>query len=79
MAQRGPALAELHLSDDERAQLERWVRRRKVAQDLVLRSRIVLECATGASNSEVADSSGRRNTLIAEVFNDGNGGLEQED
>jgi len=26
-----------------------------------------------------ADSSGRRNTLIAEVFNDGNGGLEQED
>jgi len=53
MVQRGPALAELHLSDDERAQLERWVRRRKVAQDLVLRSRIVLECATGASNSEV--------------------------
>jgi len=54
MAQRGPALAELHLSDDERAQLERWVRRRKTAQDLVLRSRIVLECATGASNSEVS-------------------------
>jgi len=26
-----------------------------------------------------ADSTGRRNTLIAEVFNDGNGGLEQED
>ena len=54
MAQRGPALAELHLSDDEREQLERWVRRRKSAQDLALRSRIVLECATGASNSEVS-------------------------
>ena len=26
-----------------------------------------------------ADSIGRRNTLISEVFNDGNGGLEQED
>lgn len=54
MAHRGPALAKLHLSDDEHAQLQRWVRRRKSAQDLVLRSRIILECATGASNSEVA-------------------------
>lgn len=34
--------------------MERWVRRRKSAQDVALRSRIVLECATGASNAEVA-------------------------
>jgi transposase len=54
MSQRGPALAELALSEDERDQLERWVRRRKSAQDLALRSRIVLECATGVSNSEVS-------------------------
>ncbi|AIK84094.1 endonuclease DDE [Corynebacterium glutamicum] len=54
MAQRGPALAELTLTDDERDQLQRWIRRRKTAQDLALRSKIVLECETGASNSEVA-------------------------
>ncbi|MFT4127948.1 MAG: IS630 family transposase, partial [Gordonia sp. (in: high G+C Gram-positive bacteria)] len=53
MARRGPALVPLALSYEERDQLERWVRRRKSAQDLALRSRIVLECATGASNSEV--------------------------
>lgn len=54
MAHRRPALAPLTLTDDERDQLQRWVRRRKTTQDLALRSRIVLECATGASNSEVA-------------------------
>lgn len=54
MTQRGPSLPALELTDVERAQLERWVRRRKSAQDLALRSRIVLECATGASNSEVS-------------------------
>lgn len=54
MVRRGPALPELELSEVERDQLERWVRRRKSAQDLALRSRIVLECATGISNSEVS-------------------------
>lgn len=47
-------MAALTLSEQERDQLERWVRRRKSAQDLALRSKIVLECATGASNSEVS-------------------------
>lgn len=51
---RGPALAELKLSVSERDQLQRWVRRRKSAQGLALRSRIVLVCATAASNTEVA-------------------------
>lgn len=54
MATRGPSLPELTLLEAERDQLERWLRRRKSAQDLALRSKIVLECATGASNSEVA-------------------------
>src|SRR5699024_813416 len=58
MKQRGPSLTELTLSADEREQLERWIRRRKSAQDLALRSRIVLECATGASNTEVASQIG---------------------
>lgn len=47
-------MPELTLADVEREQLERWVRRPKSAQDLALRSRIVLACATGASNSAVA-------------------------
>ncbi|MFC7752526.1 IS630 family transposase [Tsukamurella soli] len=54
MSRRGPVLPEVTLSGEEREQLERWVRRRKSAQDLALRSRIVLACSTGASNTEVA-------------------------
>jgi transposase len=44
----------LELTSDEREQLERWVRRRKSAQALALRSRIVLACSTGLTNKEVA-------------------------
>ena len=42
------------LSDREREELERWSRRRTTAQALALRSRIVLESATGATNTAVA-------------------------
>jgi transposase len=42
------------LTADETEQLERWVRRRNSAQALALRSRIVLACATGLTNKEVA-------------------------
>jgi transposase len=42
------------LSDDERATLERWARRPTSAQALALRCRIVLECAKGGHNTEVA-------------------------
>src|SRR3974377_466182 len=50
----GPAKAELVLSEEERATLERWARRPKSAQRLALRCRIVLACAAGASNLDVA-------------------------
>jgi hypothetical protein len=40
-------LAPVELSDDERAQLEAWMRRRTSAQALALRSRIVLRAADG--------------------------------
>jgi transposase len=50
----GPAKAELVLSEEERTTLERWARRPKSAQRLALRCRIVLACASGASNLEVA-------------------------
>src|SRR5512135_3178344 len=49
-----PKLEPLVLSDDERRVLEGWARRRKTAQALALRSRIVLACAEGAGVSAVA-------------------------
>ena len=42
------------LTDEEREQLVRWSRRAKSAQSLALRSKIVLACAEGASNTSVA-------------------------
>jgi len=54
MAARGRPKAELVLSGGEREQLERWARRRKSAQALALRSRIVLACAEGQTNRAVA-------------------------
>src|SRR5258707_3092359 len=54
MARTGRPKAELVLSDVERETLVGWSRRAKTAQALALRSRIVLACADGASNKEVA-------------------------
>ncbi|HME78756.1 MAG TPA: IS630 family transposase [Mycobacterium sp.] len=54
MAERGRPTAELVLTDEERSTLTRWTRRRKSAQALALRSRIVLGCAEGLSNKAVA-------------------------
>jgi transposase-like protein len=49
-----PKLAPLVLSDEERQVLDGWVRRRKTAQALALRSRIVLACGDDASVTAVA-------------------------
>ena len=54
MAQRGIPKAVLELTVDERETLERWARRPKSAQALALRCRIVLACADGGTNVEVA-------------------------
>jgi transposase len=58
MAGRGRSKVELILTGDERETLLRWVRRAKSAQALALRCRIVLACADGLSNVEVADQLG---------------------
>ena len=58
MAGRGRPKAELVLSEDERATLERWARRRTSAQALALRCRVVLACADGKANQEVARQDG---------------------
>jgi transposase len=55
---RGRPKAELVLSESEREQLHAWSGRRKTAQALALRSRIVLGCASGTSNKVVVDTLG---------------------
>ncbi|WP_246709738.1 helix-turn-helix domain-containing protein [Bradyrhizobium sp. 6(2017)] len=47
-------LASLTLSDEERTELKALTTRRKTAQALALRARIVLTCAEGGQNKEVA-------------------------
>ncbi len=54
MARTGRPKAGLTVTDQERATLERWARRPKSAQALALRARIVLACAGGRDNKEVA-------------------------
>jgi len=54
MAERGRPKEPLVLSDDERLTLERLATRRKSAQAMALRARIVLACATGITNQAVA-------------------------
>ncbi|WP_331755598.1 IS630 family transposase [Streptomyces sp. NBC_01643] len=50
----GRRKADLVLSEAERAELTRWARRAKTAQFLALRAKIVLRCAEGGTNKEVA-------------------------
>lgn len=54
MARRGRPTAVIELTDGEWETLERWVRRRSSSQALAQRCRIVLACAEGATNREVA-------------------------
>jgi len=54
----GRPVAELVISAEERLALERWARRPKSAQALAQRSRIVLGCAAGKSNTAVAGEVG---------------------
>ena len=55
MARTGRPKAVLELTAEEREQLQRWARRATSAQALAMRSRIVLACAQGRSNTAVAD------------------------
>lgn len=50
----GRPKAGLVLTDAERDQLKRWSRRAKSSQALALRSKVVLACARGAPNTQVA-------------------------
>jgi transposase/transcriptional regulator with XRE-family HTH domain/transposase-like protein len=54
MAKTGRPKAELTLSDDERATLERWARRAKSSHAIAQRAKIILTCAEGYNNKETA-------------------------
>jgi transposase len=51
---KGLQLRELKLTGQEKDQLVEWTRRHKTSQALALRARIILACAQGENNSEVA-------------------------
>ena len=51
-------LAPLHITDEERSELRGWARRPTTAQATALRARIVLLCAEGVSNQDVAEELG---------------------
>jgi transposase len=55
---RGRPTTPLVLSDPQQQTLSSWTRRRKSAQALALRAHIVLACASGKSNTEVARALG---------------------
>jgi len=61
----GRPKAGLVLTDVERDQLQRWARRARSAQSLALRSKIVLACAAGRSNVEVAADLRVRESTVA--------------
>src|SRR5215216_3914889 len=60
-----PKLTDLVLSEEEAETLRRWARRPKTAQALALRSRIVLRCSRGGSNTEVAEELGVQRGTVA--------------
>ncbi len=51
---RGPKPAPLSLTELERNELERLVRRHSTSQQMVLRGRIILEANVGKNNSQIA-------------------------
>src|SRR6195256_4714953 len=63
-AMAGRRLATLILSDAERSELRSLAGRRNTAQALALRARIVLRCATGLENQQVATNLGVDKTTV---------------
>jgi len=60
----GSAAVAIELTDDERAQLEAWTRRRTSAQALAQRSRIVLLAAEGLTNTAIAERLGVHRPMV---------------
>ena len=60
----GRGLATLELSEEERSALRALAFRRKTAQALATRARIVLACAEGKPNMDVAAGLGLNNATV---------------
>ncbi len=65
MTRTGRPKAELVLTDEERLVLERLTNRRKSSQAMAMRARIVLRCASGATNREVAAKLGVSEAMVS--------------
>lgn len=65
MATRGRPTTMITLTDAERETLGRWARRHSSSQALALRSRIVLACDQGQSNTAIAAAEGCHPTTAA--------------
>lgn len=64
MKKLGRPTAEVVLSDEERSELERLSRRARVNRSLAFRAKIVLACADGAANQDVARSLKTTNATV---------------
>jgi DNA-binding CsgD family transcriptional regulator len=64
VAKRGRPAASVVLTEQERDTLQRWARRPKSAQALAQRCRIVLGCAAGKSNKDVAAELGVSKQMV---------------
>lgn len=62
MAQTATLIA---LSDDERAELERWLRTHKTEQRLAFRARVILAAAAGEGSTSIALREGVRTTTVS--------------
>jgi len=65
MARPGRPTVEIKLSREERETLQGWARRHSSAQALALRCRIVLACAEGGTNNEIADRLGVNRVTVS--------------
>ncbi len=64
MAEMGRPKTELTLTKSERTDLQRYSRRTKATRSLALRAAIVLRCATGMDNVDVAEELGITNQTV---------------
>jgi transposase len=64
IAHQGRPLKSLNVTPDERQELVRLTRRRKSAQQLALRARIVLACDAGGGNADIGEQLGIDRTTV---------------
>ena len=65
MGRAGRPTVEIELSEEERDTLRRWARRHSSSQALALRSRIVLACADGGTNTAIAKALGCNQVTVS--------------